>query len=223
MRGRATIQGDLLAIVFVLTLALLSAQLSIRLRADTLAYTFGTELGTLQGTPIRPENQNRILAAGLLAGLRHLFPVTVSDKSVWFALRVIQASLSFLVLYGVARHLTGSRMRGIVATALTAYFYFWTTLSHPWESTSDFFDILFVAVMAALALQRRLLLLAGIVMLAAANRESAAFGGVMWAALSMMRSGTTAERVRGIAVGVASNAIEICPPTRSPIMGAEPR
>jgi hypothetical protein len=203
MQGRSAFRGEALAIVFVLTLALLSADLTVRLRADTLASTFATELGALHGHAARTEFQNRLLSPFLQWLLRHLFPASVSDKSVWFALRVLQASIAYLGLYAMARRLTGSRVRSVVATALVAYFYFWTTLSHPWEYPSDFFDILFVAVMAALALERRSFLLAVVAALASTNRESGTFGGIVWMGIAFARSSALADRVRAVATGLA--------------------
>lgn len=180
----------------VLSLALLSAQLSMRLRADTLHELFQSELGTLFGRPFRPESQNRILPAGMLVLLRDIVPATISDKSVWFASRLFQAVLAYVVLYAVAFRLTGGRLRALAAVGLVGYFYIWTPLSHPWEYTSDFLDILFISAFVGLALDGRSYLLGFTVILAAMNRESAAFAGIIWAGLATVRYGPWPENWR---------------------------
>jgi hypothetical protein len=209
MPDQSRIRGDILPIIFVLTLALLSAELTVRLRADTLATTFPAELAALHGHAVRTEFQNRLLSPMLQALLRHIFPSSVSDKSVWFALRVIEASIAYVGLYAVVRRLTGSRLRSVVATMLVAYFYFWVPLSHSWEYPSDFFVILFTAVMALLALERRPILMAVVAALAAANHDSAALGGVIWIGLAWARGPDTAARVRGVVVGIVLIAIAL--------------
>ncbi len=209
MQGRSRARGELFSIVFVLTLALLSAELTVRLRADTLDTTFASELGTLSGHAARTEFQNRILSPMLQALLRHAFPTAISDKSVWFALRVIEAVIAYVVLYLVARRLTRSRLRSVIATVLVAYFYFWTTLTHPWEYPSDFFDILFVATMVWLALEQRLLSLAVVVVVTSMNRESGAFGGIIWMSLAFVRGRRDGDRMRGGAVGLGLIALAL--------------
>jgi hypothetical protein len=73
-------RGDIWTILFVLSIALLCAQISFRLRADTLISTFHLELDALQGRARYPEFQNRLLAPGVLAGLQWLLSATVSRK-----------------------------------------------------------------------------------------------------------------------------------------------
>ena len=140
-----------MAIVLVLSFALLSAQLSVQIRSATLPTMLAAEFGTLHGHPAYPEFQNRILSPLMLTGLRKIFPASVSDKSVWFALRVVQACLAYLVLYWMVFRVTGGQLRALAATALVTFAYAWTPLSHPCEYTSDFLDILFVSLFVGLA------------------------------------------------------------------------
>src|SRR5262245_26046653 len=98
MISRPVLREHAVAIGLVLCLALLSAQLSVQLRASTLPVTFAGELGTFKGQPMQPEFQNRVMSPAMLFVLRKVFPASVSDKSVWFAMRVLQAALAFLVV-----------------------------------------------------------------------------------------------------------------------------
>ncbi len=189
-------------VLLVLSIAFLCAQLSVQLRASTLPEVFASELGIFKGTPSRPEFQNRVLSPALMIALRKLFPADVSDKSIWFALRVLQASMSFATLYVVAFRLTGGRLRALAAVGLVAFAYAWTPLSHPWEYPTDFFDILFVALIVYLALTERRIALGGVVILAAMNRESAAFAGIVWMALAAMRHKPWLQKWRLFVPGV---------------------
>ena len=173
----------------ILSLALLSAQVSFRLRPETLEFMFKVELQTLQGISLYPEFQSRILPPAILSALRWLVPDTVADKSVWYLARFLQAVVSFLVLYAVVLAYSGSRLRSLVAVALVTFAYLWTPMTHPWEYTSDFFDILFVALIVHFVLAERVVGLLLVVALAACNRQSAAFSGLVWAAVMLMRYG----------------------------------
>ncbi len=107
--NRQIFREHALPMVLVLSVALLCAQLSVRLRANILSVAFGGELGTFIGRPLYQEFQNRILSPGMLVVLHKIFPAGVSDKSVWFTL----CALAAVFLMGFA--------------------YAWTPLSHPWE------------------------------------------------------------------------------------------
>jgi hypothetical protein len=202
MTGRQVRREHAIAVVLVLSFALLSAQLSVQLRAATLPGTLVVELDALRGYPRYPEFQNRILSPLMQVALREIFPANVSDKSVWFALRVLQAGVAYLVLYWVAFGVTGGRLRALAATALVTFAYAWTPLSHPWEYTSDFLDILFMSLFIGLALAERSIVLTFVVIVAATNRESAAFAGVIWIALATVRYGPWPEQWRRFALGV---------------------
>ena len=202
MTGRPVLREHAIAIVLVLSLALLSAHLSVQLRAATLPTTVAVELDTLRGHPAYPEFQNRILSPLMLVGLRKIFPVGVSDKSVWFAMRVLQAGFAYLALYWMVFRVTGGQLRALAATALVTFAYAWTPLSHPWEYTSDFFDILFVALFIGLALAERSIALTFVVIVAATNRESAAFAGIIWVALAVVRYGPWPEEWRRFVPGI---------------------
>lgn len=62
-------------------------------------------------------------------------------------------------------------------------------MSHQWEHSSDFFDVLFVALFVGLALAERSVALGIAVVVASMNRESAAFAGGIWVCIIGMRYG----------------------------------
>ncbi len=183
-----------LAIVFALCLALLCAQLSFRVRGDTVDFDFKSELDILKGQARYPEFQNRVIAAGSLWLMRRVIPASIPDRSVWYAARTLQAAVGFLVLYAVVISLTGGILRALSVVSLLTYVYAWTPLSHPWEYPSDFLDIGFVALMASFAIRRQAPAMAVTVALAALNRESAAFGGVLWMAVTAAHRGWPRRR-----------------------------
>jgi hypothetical protein len=189
-------------LLIVLSLAVLSAQLSFRLRADTLLESFHLELDALRGHARYPEFQNRLIAPALLAALRWLMPENMPDRAVWYLSRILQAAVAWWVLYGVCLHLTGRRSAGLVAVGLVTFAYLWTPMSHPFEYTSDFLDVMFAALMVLCALEERRLALAVAVVLAALNRESAAFAGIVWLSLLAARHGLTARRAGDVALGL---------------------
>ncbi len=191
----------LLALLFVLCLAMLSAQLSFRVRDDRLDEDIRAEFAVLDGKPTHLEFQNRVIAPASLWLLRRVLPAGVADHSVWYAARFLQAAAGYLLLYAAVMALTGGRLRALAATSLVAYAYVWTPLTHPWEYTSDFLDIGLTALMAWMAVRQRPLAMAGAVALAALNRESAAFGGLLWMALVAAHHGADLRQWRRLLTG----------------------
>jgi hypothetical protein len=193
-------------LAFVLAIALLCAQLSFRLRAETLAESYGAEFDVLLGRT-RSEFQNRLLGPGLLATLRALFPESVGPRSLWYLFRFLQAAASFAVLYWAAFHLTGRRVASLLAVALVAYAYLWTPMTHYIELTGDFFDILFAALFVVCVLEQRWAALTAVVVLAALNRESATFAGILCAAVVVARYGIARPAWPRIALGLSYTAL----------------
>jgi hypothetical protein len=163
----------------------------VRTRPDRIEATFKEDLATLQGQSPVPQFQNRILAPGVLYAARKLLPASVKDTSVWYLARFLQAAISYVILYGVVVGITGSCLRALFAVGLVTYAYLWTTMSHHAEISSDFFDVGFAALMVGLALAERYYLLLLVVVLAAINRESAAFAGVISMCIAALRYGVT--------------------------------
>lgn len=200
------VRDNALALAFVVSFALLCTHLSMRVNAGNMPALYQSEFDTLRGHPRHPEFQNRVLAPAILWSLRSLVPAAISDKSVWFILRLLQAIVAFVALYSVAFALTGGRLRALAAVTMATYLYCWTPFSQS-ENTSDFFDILFTSLFVGLTLANRPILLGIAVAIAAANRESAAFAGLIWIGIAAARYGLWPEQWRRFAPGVALMAL----------------
>lgn len=178
-----------LPLAIVLSLAILASQFSFRLRDLTWADTIAIQLRILDGRADMPEFQNRILVPALTALAMKIAPVGFSDRSLWHILRFLAATVSFAALYAAVSHTTGSRLRALISVGLVTFAYLWTPMTDPGENPSDFFDIAFTALIVWLALAEKPFALLLVVILASMNRESAAFAGIVWIAVTYMRHG----------------------------------
>jgi hypothetical protein len=122
-----------------------------------------------------PEVRNRVLFPLLQVGAARV--THLSESQTFILMRLLTAVLAFAaVLVAVGgTTATGCAVLGILSACCIAAF------DHPWEVPSDFLDVLFMATGAALVLARRYAVLAALALVAALNRESAAFLGVLWA------------------------------------------
>ena len=186
---RQHLLANVIPVLLVLSLALLCAQVSFRIKGETAQESFSVELETLQGHPRLPQFQNRVLAPALLFAAREILPASIADKSVWYLVRFLTAAIAWLTFYWLVLRMTGGRLRALFAVGLVSFAYLWTPMAHPWEYTSDFFDVMFMALIVALALAERHLLLLVVVVVAALNRESAAFAGVVSLCIAAARYG----------------------------------
>lgn len=186
---RQHLLANVIPVLLVLSLALLCAQISFRTKGETVQESFNVELDTLRGHPRIAQFQNRVLAPSLLLAVRETLPASVADKSVWYLLRFLSAAIAYVTVYWLVFRMTGGRLRALFTVALVSFAYLWTPMVHPWEYTSDFFDVMFTALIVALALAERHLLLLVVVVVAATNRESAAFAGVVSMCIAAARYG----------------------------------
>ena len=216
VQGRIVFRTILLSVrrhawplAIVLAVALLCAQLSFRLRSGTLADSFAAEFELLRGRAALPEFQNRLLGPGLLAALRCLLPETMAPRSLWYLLRFLQAIIGFVVLYAAAFHLTGRRLASLLVVALVAWAYVWTPMTHPIELTGDFFDIAFAALFVVCAVEERWIVLGAVVILAALNRDSATFAGILSAAVMVFRYGIAPRIWPKIALSLAYTVLAV--------------
>lgn len=144
------------------------------------------ELAILAGQPFHeagnltyvPAFQNRILFPALLRLGSRLGIFTVAGWYVFW--RLCSALAMFFVFWYVLRINTGANLKLTGAGMLSLAYCLVFTFSLPLVLTSDFPDAMFTSlfVLAALRHKRWLLLILGVV--AATNRESAAFAGVIW-------------------------------------------
>jgi hypothetical protein len=84
------------------------------------------------------------------------------------------------------------------------------SVNYGWEVPSDFPDVLFMTAFTALAVTGRRWLALAVAAIAAANRESAAFAGVLWAAVNARSAnGSVDGRELGFAALISATAMSL--------------
>ena len=189
--------------------AFLSAQLSYRLRESTTAVMIEQDRAILSGNATLPEFQNRVLAPATFAAISRLSRGRLSDSQTWKATRLLTALVAFAAAYFCAWRLSGGdEGRTVAACALLLYAYAWTAMMHQWEHSSDFFDIAFICLAVFFAVQDRIAAIFAVAVVAAFNRESAAFAGLILGSQALTRSDIARSRIAwGLICTVASLAI----------------
>jgi hypothetical protein len=121
--------------------------------------------------------QNRVLFPLAFVNFVRLGVLDANDS--YLILRLAETILAFAVVYWTARGIGATPKLAAAAMLLIAYCLI-LTFGYNWEHPTDVLDAMFVALMvwATVAKRSRWLLL--ISLAAAANRESAAFAGVLW-------------------------------------------
>ena len=205
----------------MLLLAGLAACLALLLTAtSTLMYdrlghrpdVVRTQLAILEGGPAvfgldavyLPTNQNRVLVPVLVSAVIAVGILTAEQAYV--VVRLALALALMLTLTLVLAQLTHATPKGIAVGQLVLACALIPTFNYGWEQPSDLPDAIFVLAVAAAAVMHRPWLVAVLVVVASTNRESAAFGGVIWLCLHGWRSRACWRDV-GLAVVFVSVAV----------------
>jgi len=122
--------------------------------------------------------QNRVLfPATLELGIR----LGIFSPIGWYLLlRLLFSIAMFAVFWPTLRMDAQADSKLAGAGLLLLAYCFVLTFTTPYGMTSDFPDVIFVAIFIVLSLRRQRWLLLIVSILAAANRESSAFAGVIW-------------------------------------------
>lgn len=187
---------DLFAILLLaFALGLVVAWASLTLRFGTRADTLHNLDAVLRGAPFRSGTEfvanlpfyNRVLVPLLHRGLSRALPVL--SEGQWYLLLRLAAFQAAFAAFALVCHLGLRAPRPLtglasclLAVATIASFNF------PWEEASDALDLLVLALGVGASLGRRWLVCLGLSLLFAANRESAAFLGLIWALLTATRA-----------------------------------
>jgi len=124
--------------------------------------------------------------------------------------RLLSAVAMFAGVAWIMARTTLAAPRVIAAALVVLALALLPSFNYGWEQPSDFPDVLFTTALAALAVMKQRWLLLGVAVLAAANRESAVFAGVMWAAIHGRRtSGGVNAREIGFGGFVATVAMAV--------------
>ncbi|TRZ95339.1 hypothetical protein D4R78_03715 [bacterium] len=185
------IRGLILAITLSLSFAILVCFVSnnLHVRFENRPLTIEQQFALLKGESWYCINtlvyssywKNRILFPCLLYGVSKIHFLTTSQ---WYLiLRLMTAFLAFLIFWyltvsiGKTDYKTAGFAMGLLAYELIF------TFTYGMEFPTDFLDVIFISLFlwASLCRNRRMLLAAAI--LAAANRESSVFAGLIWIAL----------------------------------------
>lgn len=205
--------GRDIAILFVwaLSLGLIVAAISVNLRFATRLDTLHNLGAVLQGEPFKTGD---VFRADLPFYNRILFPLAHRLMSRWlpFAsegqwyllLRIASFQMAFLVFGLTCRRGIGtSRLTAGLAMALLGIATV-TSFNFPWEETSDALDMVVTAAGVWAALRRRFLVCLALSILFAANRESAAFLGLIWFVLMAKRDRWRRPAIEGGVICVLS-------------------
>jgi len=134
----------------------------------------------LNGRPMYlPAFQNRVLFPLALYAVTQSKLLDANDA--FLLLRLLTAFLALATMWWAARGISNCSPKLAAGGALLLAFSLIFTFQFAWEHPTDLLDVFFVALMTLATVQKRLLLLLGIALVAALNRESAAFAGVLWA------------------------------------------
>ena len=174
----------LLSLAFSIFICFVSDQILNRKARRTEAIAM--ELAILDGQPFHeagnltyvPAFQNRILfPAFLKLGSR----IGIFSAAGWYDFwRLVSALAMFVVLWYVLRINTGANLKLTGAGMLSLAYCLVFTFSLPLVLTSDFPDAMFTSLFVLASLQHKRWLLLILAIVAAANRESAAFAGIIW-------------------------------------------
>jgi len=174
-----------------------------------------TQLTVLKGGPAvfdgnvvyLPTNQNRILVP---LALTSLIGLGMQPLAAYTTVRLLTAVAMFAGIAWILGRTTNAEPKVVAATLLVLALALLPSFNYGWEQPSDFPDVLFMtACSACAALGRRWWTLA-VAAIAAANRESAAFAGIIWAAVNWRRDdGDVSWRELGAGAVISAVAMAV--------------
>lgn len=203
-------------VILALGLGLIVAWASLDLRFDTRSDAITNLTLILQGRPLifGPEAlpdlpfYNRVMIPELHALL--VVWVPIFDAGEWYLLLRI---VTFMAAFGSFAFACGPdwpESAGDVrlAMALLALATI-VSFSFPWEEPSDALDICALSLAVAAARNNRLFACFATSLIFAANRESAAYAGIIWFFLSNRQQGWLRRAVEGAAICIAAYGVVI--------------
>lgn len=148
-----------------------------------------------------PMFQNRLLFPALMVGFEKLTPFAIGES--YLLVRLVTAFACLWVFAWTARQLSPqlSFRDRLLSLMLLFYTLIFTFNFPPGEGPSDFPDAMFTALFALAAFKRRYGVLAALSLIAAFNRESAAFSGVIWVFANLRLSEGRLHQLRTLLEG----------------------
>jgi hypothetical protein len=165
-----------------------------------------------------PTNQNRILVPLALATM---VGVGVAPLVAYTTVRLLTAIAMFAGVAWILGRTTNVNPRVVAAALVVLALALVPSFNYGWEQPSDFPDVLFMTACAALAAMGRRWMTLVVAAIAAANRESAAFAGVIWAAVHWQKDGGRIDaRELGFGALIAAIAMSVVLTLRYALGGA---
>jgi hypothetical protein len=203
--------------IFPLCLGLLVASVSLTLTIATRADTLHNLSALLGGEYFRFAERfypieafyNRVMFPLIHQGLSHLLPA-LSEERWYVMLRIVSFQLAFVVftLACIRALKPGYRDYYLAATLLALSFII--SFNWPWENPSDALDAVALSAGALASLSGRFFLALGLALIFAANRESAAFIGIIWIVLADRSTWLKPRRLfEGLFIAALSYAVAI--------------
>ena len=210
VRVRDVLASALLVVSLASTVCFVSNNLNSRVqhRDETVAQ----QVALLSRAPLmfdgeasdQPEFRNRVLFPIVMIGVARVTGLDL--REAFLLVRWLSALLCFGTFVWFSITMTGNDMStSTLAAALLALF-FVASFNHPWEHPTDFPDATAMILGAWAAIRRRLLPAIVVTAIAAANRESAVFIGVVWMAVT---SHDPTRRVTAVIQGAAMIAVAL--------------
>lgn len=177
--------GALLSVSFAITVCFVSLYLHPRfLHADAsvLHQKVILQAGAFSyegfGESYFPQWYNRIMFPVALDQLTRMHPGM--DRHLFLALRLVSAWGMFFAFFVLVSKETRDKVPVAVAGMSVLALGLVSTFNTGWENPTDFLEAFFIISFVWLALRRSWLILAAMAFLAAANKETAVFAGVIW-------------------------------------------
>lgn len=140
-----------------------------------------------------PEFRNRLLFPLAMVGAARV--TGLQEREAFLLVRWLSAAVCFGALIWFAMVVGANDITGAALAALLLAVFFVASFNHPWEHPTDFPDATAMLLGAWAAIRRRVLPALLIAAVAAANRESAAFVGVLWIAVTTLDAPSRVKRV----------------------------
>ena len=155
-----------------------------------------------------PEFRNRVLFPFVMVGV--VRATGLRDGEAFLLVRWLSAALCFGSLLWFAIVVAGNDVAASALAASLLALFFVVSFNHPWEHPTDFPDATAMVLGAWAAIRRRVWPAVIIAAIAAANRESAAFIGVLWIAVTTLDDDSRLTRVmQGMAIVLVAVSVTL--------------
>ena len=203
-------------LTFSLATAVCFVSNNLNSRRQHLDETVAQQIALISGAPLVfdgqpsnvPEFRNRVLFPFVMVGVARA--TELADREAFLLVRWLSAVLCFGTLLWFAIVVVGNDVAASALAALLLAMFFVVSFNHPWEHPTDFPDATAMVLGAWAAIRRRVWPAVIVAAVAAANRESAAFIGVLWIAVTTRDDASRPKRVmQGMAIMLVAVSVTL--------------